>query len=173
MTSLTTTRWFLIAWFKILFLEETETIIKPQFGDLGFHVSDSFGPIVLFLTELVKNYGIVISGGLNKRQLEVGLGFPARVWAGSQQWKHQILATRPVVSDKDPGPLALQKRIPQNWKVMKQVKYLLRKKKRVQYMWIDTRVNSGRKSHWVALSWQVELLLWGISSGFPLANHFN
>ena len=102
MTSLTTTRWFLIAWFKILFLEETETIIKPQFGDLGFHVSDSFGPIVLFLTELVKNYGIVISGGLNKRQLEVGLGFPARVWAGSQQWKHQILATRPVVSDKDP-----------------------------------------------------------------------
>ena len=82
------------------------------------------------MTELVKNYGIVISGGLNKQQLEVGLVFPARVWAGSQQRKHQIPATRPVVSDKDPGPLALQKRIPQNWKVMKQVKYLLRKKKK-------------------------------------------
>ena len=33
--------------------------------------------------------------------------FGARLW----QLKHQILATRPVVSDKGPGPLALQKRI--------------------------------------------------------------
>ena len=128
MTSLMMTMWFLTAWFKIPFLGETETIIKSQFGDIGFRISDSFGTIVLFLTELVKNYGIVISGGLNKQQLEVGLGFPSRVWAGSQQWKHQILATRPVVSDKDLGPLALQKRIPQNWRVMKQVKYLLKEK---------------------------------------------
>ena len=30
----------------------------------------------------------------------------------SRQWEHQILATRPVVSGKGPGPLALQKRIP-------------------------------------------------------------
>ena len=29
------------------------------------------------------------------------------------QWgKHQILATRPVVSDRSPGPSAIQKRIP-------------------------------------------------------------
>ena len=37
---------------------------------------------------------------------------PSRDWAGSQQCKHQVRATRPVVSDTGPGPSALQKRIP-------------------------------------------------------------
>ena len=53
----------------------------------------------------------MISGSLGLQRLEVRLGVPefgARLW----QLKHQTLATRPVVSDKGPGPLALQKRIP-------------------------------------------------------------
>ena len=40
-----------------------------------------------------------------------GLGSQPEMEAGSWQWKHQILALRPVVSDKGPGPLALQKGI--------------------------------------------------------------
>ena len=53
----------------------------------------------------------LISCGLSLQWLGEVLGLPARDWAGSQPWKHQILATRPGVSDKGPGPLALQKRI--------------------------------------------------------------
>ena len=99
------------------------------------------------LTELFKNYSIVISGGLSKQQLEVGLGFPARVWAGSWWRKHQILATRPVVSDKDPGPLALRRRIPPKMESSETSQVFIKGRERVPYMWIDTRVNSGRDSH--------------------------
>ena len=52
---------------------------------------------------------LVISGGLNLQQLGAGLGFPARDQAGLQQGEHQTLAARPVVSNKGPGPSALQK----------------------------------------------------------------
>ena len=45
--------------------------------------------------------------------LEQGLASQPEAEAGLHQWKHQILATIPAVSDKGPGPLALQKRIPQ------------------------------------------------------------
>ena len=55
---------------------------------------------------------VLISSGLPLQWLGAGLGFPARDWAGSQQCKHQVRATRPVVSDTGPGPSALQKRIP-------------------------------------------------------------
>lgn len=41
-----------------------------------------------------------------------------------------------MVSDKGAGPLALQKRSAIGWKVVKEVKYLL-KGKRVQYVRID------------------------------------
>ena len=34
-------------------------------------------------------------------------------------------------------------------------------------MWIDTQAGSER----LVPSWQFESLLWGISSGFPLASH--
>ena len=71
--------------------------------------------------------------------------------------------------------LALQlcrKEFLQRWKVVKQVKCLLRSKI-VQSVWKDTRVLSGRESCWVAPSWQLESLLWGISSRFPLANRLN
>ena len=44
------------------------------------------------------------------RDLEQGLGSQPEIEARSQQWKHQILATRQGVSDKC-GPSALQKRI--------------------------------------------------------------
>ena len=39
------------------------------------------------------------------------MGSQPEVEAGSLWRKHQILATSPVVSDKGPGPLDLQKRI--------------------------------------------------------------
>ena len=43
--------------------------------------------------------------------LESGLDFKLETEAGSGGWKHQIVATRPVISDKGPDPLALQGRI--------------------------------------------------------------
>ena len=56
----------------------------------------------------------MISGGLNLQQLGAGLGFPARDQAGLQQGEHQTLAARPVVSNKGPGPSALQKKTSMN-----------------------------------------------------------
>ena len=53
----------------------------------------------------------MILGGLGLQRLGAGLGFPARDWAGRWRGKRQIQATRSVVSDKGPGPLALQKGI--------------------------------------------------------------
>ena len=62
----------------------------------------------------------MISGGLTCNGLEQGLGSQPEIQAGLCQRKHQILSTRPVVSDKGPGPSALHRR-----KVVKQVNYLL------------------------------------------------
>ena len=45
----------------------------------------------------------------------------------------------------------------------------MRKKSTVR---VDRNTGKVRESHWVTPSWQFELLLWDISSGFPLANHF-
>ena len=42
--------------------------------------------------------------------LERGLGCQPETEARPQQWEHQTLTTRPVVSDKSPGPSALQER---------------------------------------------------------------
>ena len=44
--------------------------------------------------------------------LKSGLSSQVEIEAGSWQWEQQILTTGPVVSDKGPGFLALQKRIP-------------------------------------------------------------
>ena len=44
--------------------------------------------------------------------LKWGLASQVEIEAGSRQWEQQILTTGPVVSDKGPGFLALQKRIP-------------------------------------------------------------
>ena len=69
--------------------------------------------------------------------------------AGSQQQKHQIPATRLAVSDKGPGPLALQKRTSTKTGVVKQVQYLLGGK--VQYIWIDTWADSETEAPSCAL----------------------
>ena len=95
--------------------------------------------------------------------LKQGLGSWPEVEPGSWQWKHQILAIRPVISDK--GPSALQKRIPTKMESSETRKVFTRKK-RVQYVSIDTRADS--ESPWVTLSWQFELVLWDIFS-----NHFD
>ena len=49
-------------------------------------------------------------------------------------------------------------------------KAFIRRKKGVQYMWIDTKVDSERDK--VALM-AFEFLSWDISSSFPLANNFD
>ena len=72
--------------------------------------------------------------------------------SGSRWWEHQILATRPVVSDK---ALAIQlcgKEFPQRWKTVKEVRYLLRGE-RVQYMQIGTQQTLGwvLESHLMAV----------------------
>ena len=114
---------------------------------------------------------------------DLGWSYPSVVWsrvlvlrleteAKSRQWENQILAIRPVVSDKALTLQLCRKEFLQRWKVVKQVKCLLRSKI-VQSVWKDTRVLSGRESCWVAPSWQLESLLWGISSRFPLANRLN
>ena len=69
-------------------------------------------------------------------------------------------------------PLALRlcgKEFPQRRKEVKLVKYLL-EGKRVHVGRHTGRLRE-RESHWVTPSWLFESLLWGISSGFPLANH--
>ena len=102
------------------------------------------------------------SGWDSQPVTEAGL----RRWSTKSQSLDQWSVTR---------ALALRlcrKEFPQRWKVVKQVKCLLRGKI-VQYMWIDTRAVSGRESRWVAPSWQLESLLWGISSWFPLANRLD
>ena len=60
--------------------------------------------------------------------LEWGLDSQAEVEAGSRQWKHWILATRPVVSDKGPGPSALQKRISTKMESSEASKVFIRRK---------------------------------------------
>ena len=52
-----------------------------------------------------------------------------RDWAGSRWWKYQILASRPVVSDKGSGPLALQKRILRKTKSSETCEVFIRRKK--------------------------------------------
>ena len=69
----------------------------------------------------------MIWGRLSLQQLGAGPGFPSRDGAGSRQWERQILATRPVASDKGPSPC--RKEFPQRQKVVKQVNYSLEGKR--------------------------------------------
>ena len=59
--------------------------------------------------------------------LEWGLGSQPGTEVVWWRWKHQVLATRPVVSDKGPGLWLWRKEFPQRWKVVKQV-FIGRKK---------------------------------------------
>ena len=104
--------------------------------------------------------------------LEWGLGSQPEIEAASQQWKHQILATTQVVSDKGLGPSAMQKRIPTKIESSEASRIFIKRKKRVQYMWIDTEAGLEREwlSHVLMAVWTT---LWSLSSCFPLANHFD
>ena len=66
--------------------------------------------------------------------LERSLGSQPEVEAGSLWRKHQILATSPVVSDKGPGPLALQKRIPTKMESSETSKVLIKGGKCMVYV---------------------------------------
>ena len=92
---------------------------------------------------------LLISGGLDLQCLGAGPGFPARDWAGWRWRKQQILATRPVFSDKGPGPLALQKRIStKKLKVVEQVKSFLGGKR------VRMGRHKGRLREGVVPSWR-------------------
>ena len=102
------------------------------------------------------------------QQLKVGFWYPARDWG-------RVTAARALnpnhqTSDQwqGPGSSALQRRIPTKMQSRETSTVFIRGEK-VQYMRTDTWEDSERESLWVAPSWQFELLLWGISSGFPLA----
>ena len=56
--------------------------------------------------------------------------------------KHQILSTRPVVSDRGPDPLALQKRISTKMESNGACKVFIKREK-VQYVWTVTQEDSG------------------------------
>ena len=74
------------------------------------HLSADGRPGCLHVLDIVTSAAVnirVISDGLGLQWLGVGAWFPSRDWAGSRWWKHEVLATRPVGSDKGPGPSAL------------------------------------------------------------------
>ena len=80
-------------------------------------------------------------------------------------WRH--LATSPVVSDTALTHQLCRREFPQRLKVLKQVKCLLEWK---EYSYLYR--HRGRLRDWVTPLW-FESLLWGISSRFSLANHFD
>ena len=126
---------------------------------------------------LVKNLWAIqetlTSGGLSLRWLEMGLGSPDRDWTGSWRWKDQILAIRPVVRDKGSGPSALKKRISTKKESSEASEEFFRRKKSTLHVDTHTGRLRGRVPELLSHpSWQFELFLWGISSGFPLVNHF-
>ena len=109
----------------------------------------------------------VISGGLSLQQLGAGLGFLARHWAGLWPWEHQLLATRPAVSNKGPSPSALQKRVPTKMESSESSKVLRGKRKCIVH--VDKHMGRLRGK---VPEWRFKLPLWGVSSGFHSANHF-
>ena len=104
---------------------------------------------------------------LTSKGLEQGLRSQPEVEARSQWWEHQILAPTPVVS----GPLVLQKRIPTKTERSEASEIFIRREKSTVHVGRHTGRLRERENHWVTPSWLFESLLWGISSGFPLANH--
>ena len=76
-------------------------------------------------------------------------------------------AAGPVVSDEALALRLCGKELPQKRKVEKQGKCLLGEEKST--VRVDRHTRGLRER--VAPSWWLESLLWGISSGFPLASH--
>ena len=101
--------------------------------------------------------------------LKQGFSLPARDWGWVMWWEHQILAARPMVSNKVLALWLCIKRIPTKTESSETSKVFIRRKK-VQYLWRNTQEDS-QESPWVVPKWQWKLLIWGISSSFPLANH--
>ena len=66
---------------------------------------------------------------------------PSQRQAESRSREHQTLATRPVVSDKGPGPSALQKRVPTKTESSEASKACIGRK-RVQHVWTGTWADS-------------------------------
>ena len=84
-----------------------------------------------------------ISSGLGLQRLEAGLWFPGqRLRLGHSS--DRILATKPVVSNKALGFQLCIKRIPTEMESSETNKVLIRRKKRVQYIWTDTQTDSER-----------------------------
>ena len=110
----------------------------------------------------------LISGGLGLQWLEAGFRFRSEIEVRSRQWEHQILAARPVVSDKALALQLCRKEFLQRWKVETSKLFIRRKKSTVR---VDGHTGGLRERD--APSWKFESLLWGISSRFPLANHFD
>lgn len=99
---------------------------------------------------------LMLSGGPSMPWLAAGLGFPARAWAGSWRWKPQPPATRPEVSDENPGPSALRIGISTKTESSEPRKVFSERKK-VHYVWIDNRWTQ-KESPCVAPALQFELL---------------
>ena len=92
------------------------------------------------------------------KRLRLGCGCESTGSEALDQW-----------SVKGPWPSVLQKRISTQMESSKVSKVFIRRKK-VQYLWRNTQEDS-QESPWVVPKWQWKLLIWGISSSFPLANH--
>ena len=67
---------------------------------------------------MVSNWSQVASACSN---LKEGFGSWPEIEVRPQRWKHQILTTKLVVSDKAPVLQLCRKELPQRWKVVKQV----------------------------------------------------
>ena len=77
--------------------------------------------------------------------LERGLGSHSEIGAGLQPSKHRIIATRPVVTDKGPGPSALQKRTSMEMEESEASKVFY-EQEGVQCAWTNTQADSEGES---------------------------
>ena len=86
--------------------------------------------------------------------LEQGLASQPEIETEFWWWKHQILATRLVVSDKGPAPSALQERVPTKTE-SSEVSNAFIRRNRVQCLGIDTQADSegGSLSHALVAVW--------------------
>ena len=73
--------------------------------------------------------GLLISRCLSLQRLGAGLGFPARDWVWVAVVKAPSPSHGPVVSDKGPGPLTLQKRLSTKMESSEASKVFIRRKK--------------------------------------------
>ena len=148
---------FLFGWF-VLHLLGSDVLIPPlgSFSPIFHFYTSTFTPCLHFPPNLCLQPPASSWAPCPVPTTDLGWPRPAMVWSRawvpnerlrlSHEGEHQILATRPVLNDKGPGPSALQKRIPTK-------KFLLFRGKRVQLVWIDTWPDWGTSPS-VTPSWQ-------------------